>query len=163
DTEFQNDCLAFSLFCGHNCTSSKLGTNHLIPFCEADVNACGCFDSHFMTDYIDGKNECEHRANELLGTPEGRMTALCFSQEAIAVFCAGRKLWQYYHAQPECDVNAGLYDIREYFQGRNDMGKMNKNSDDDKYNALIGGLRLALLVLAKKIEPRVYEYGFLRE
>jgi hypothetical protein len=86
-----------------------------------------------------------------------------FSTEATNVFNAGRELWKYYHAQPKCDVNASLYDIREYFQGRNDKGKMNNKSNDEKYNELIGNLREKLKILAKKIEPKVYEYGFLME
>jgi hypothetical protein len=60
-------------------------------------------------------------------------------------------------------VNASFYDIREYFQGRNDKGRMNPNSEDEKYNGLIKALRDNLKVLAKKIEPKIYEYGFLRE
>jgi hypothetical protein len=31
-----------------------------------------------------------------------------------------------------------------------------------KYNELIGNLREKMKILAKKIEPKVYEYGFLR-
>ncbi|GBU23693.1 hypothetical protein R83H12_00309 [Fibrobacteria bacterium R8-3-H12] len=62
----------------------------------------------------------------------------------------------------EYNANASLYDIREHFQGRNAQGKMNTKSDDEKYNELIGSLREALKELAKKIEPKVYEYGFLR-
>jgi len=40
---------------------------------------------------------------------------------------------------------------------------MNNKSDDEKYNELIGYLRSVLKELAQKIEPKVYEYGFLRE
>ena len=47
-------------------------------------------------------------------------TSLEFSAEARTVFDAGRELWGYYHSQPNCKVNASLYDIREYFQGRNE-------------------------------------------
>ncbi len=79
----------------------------------------------------------------------------------MAVFAAGRDLWKYYHAQPHCNVNASLYDIRNHFQGRNDKGKMNNKSTDEKYNTLIADLRNSLKVLAQKIEPKVYEYGFL--
>jgi hypothetical protein len=58
-------------------------------------------------------------------------------------------------------VNASLYDIREHFQGRNEKGKMNNKSADETYNRLIGVLREKLKILAKKLEPKVYEYGFL--
>lgn len=80
---------------------------------------------------------------------------------AIAVFDAGRELWKYYHKQPECNVNASLYDIREHFQGRNEKGRMNTKSSDETYMNLIGILRDNLDELANKIEPKVYEYGFL--
>ena len=63
---------------------------------------------------------------------------------------------------PYPSVNASLYDIREYFQGRNDKGKMNNKSDDAEYMELIKDLRDSLKLLAKKIEPKVYEYGFLK-
>ncbi len=59
--------------------------------------------------------------------------------------------------------NASLYDIREYFQGRNDKGRMNARSTDENYTALLANLRESLKILAKKIEPKVYEYGFLKE
>ncbi|MDR0561454.1 MAG: hypothetical protein LBG73_02050, partial [Spirochaetaceae bacterium] len=60
-------------------------------------------------------------------------------------------------------VNASFYDIREFFQGRNEKGKMNAKSADERYAALIKALRDVLKVLAEKIEPKVYEYGFLKE
>jgi hypothetical protein len=89
--------------------------------------------------------------------------ALVFSEEATAVFDAGRELWKYYHAQKDVNVNASLYDIREYFQGRNDKGRMNSKSEDATYTQLIANLRGKLAVLADKIKPKVYEYGFLKE
>lgn len=88
---------------------------------------------------------------------------LIFSLEAIAVFNAGRELWKYYHSQPNCNVNASLYDIREYFQGRNDKGKMNNKSSDETYMQLIGNIREKLKLLAEKIEPKVYKYEFLKQ
>jgi hypothetical protein len=54
-------------------------------------------------------------------------------------------------------------EIREHFQGRKANGNMNTKSADAKYNELIGILRENLKILAKKIEPKVYEYGFLLE
>jgi hypothetical protein len=59
-------------------------------------------------------------------------------------------------------VNASFYDIREYFQGRNESGTMNTKSDDETYNALIKNLREKHKKLAKKIEPKIYKYGFLK-
>ena len=88
---------------------------------------------------------------------------LNFSAEAIAVFDAGCELWKYYHSQPNVNVNASMYDIREYFQGRNEKGRMNAKSDDKKYTELIGELRNNLNLLADKLKPKVYEYEFLKE
>ncbi|MCS7076304.1 MAG: hypothetical protein NZ455_06330, partial [Bacteroidia bacterium] len=72
------------------------------------------------------------------------------------------ELWKYYHKQPNCNVNASLYDIKEYFQGRDKKGKMNHKSSDETYMKLITNLREKLKQLADKIEPKVYEYEFLR-
>jgi len=58
-------------------------------------------------------------------------------------------------------VNASLYDIREYFQDRNEKGNMNAKSTDKKYTELMGVLREKLSVLADKIAEKVYEHGFL--
>lgn len=43
----------------------------------------------------------------------------------------------------------------------NDKGKMNTGSEDERYNQLMVTLRKELKTLAAKIEPKVYEYGFL--
>ena len=173
DTEFQNNCLAYTLFHGQNRITSKEGINHWIPFTEKEVDARDKFKSSFMTDFIRGrlktevvKDESQQLRVEVESTTkaiEVRKTPLVFSAEAQAVFEAGRELWRYYHAQPNCDVNASLYDIREHFQGRSSSGRMNNKSTDEKYMELIGNLRDAIKTLAKKIEPKVYEYGFLRE
>ncbi len=39
---------------------------------------------------------------------------------------------------------------------------MNNKSSDEKYNLLIGKLRENLKALATKIQPKVYEFRFLR-
>jgi hypothetical protein len=165
DTEFQNDCLAFTLF--SNNIQSKYGTNHWIPFTEQEVNAREKFESNFMSKFIRGKIPPEKRSIDifsvLLEPKVHYESPLQFSKAAQAVFDAGRELWKYYHAQPNCNVNASLYDIREHFQGRNPKGKMNNRSDDETYMQLIGDLREKLRQLVKKIEPKVYEYGFLKE
>lgn len=78
---------------------------------------------------------------------------------------AGRELWRYYHSQPDANPNASLYDIRLHFQGykttKTGKVQMNTESDDEQYTVLITDLRQALKELAKAIEPKVYEYGFL--
>ena len=160
DIEFQNDCLTFTLF--SNNIQSKFGTNYWIPFTEHEVNSREKFESNFMSKFISGTCKAETNGS-LLDSPSHRKTPLVFSQEAKTVFDAGRELWKYYHKQPNCNVNASLYDIREHFQKRNEAGKMNNKSDDETYTKLIGDLRETLKQLAKKIEPKVYEYGFLKE
>jgi hypothetical protein len=163
DFNFQNNCLIFCLFHGQNRISTSIGINHWIPFTEQEVNARGKFASNFMTDFMRGKIKQEDE-DGLFGKESFIPTdPLVFSPEAQAVFEAGKALWIYYHAQPGCNVNASLYDIREHFQGRNDKGKMNTKSDDKHYMELIGNLRASLKVLADAIAPNVYEYGFLKE
>ncbi len=179
DVEFQNDCLAYALFHGQNRITSSEGTNHWIPFTEFEVNAQAKFESSFMTDFIKGKLKTETPSETTLfaeekGISNPRNEPLQFSEEATAVFDAGRELWKYYHSHPSTssgfggeskpyNVNASLYDIREYFQGRNPQGRMNSKSDDATYTALISELRSKLSILAEKIQPKVYEYGFLKE
>ncbi|MDR1484209.1 MAG: hypothetical protein LBT09_05255 [Planctomycetaceae bacterium] len=144
DKEFQTDCLIYTLF--NNNIQSKHGINHWIPFTEREVNAKEKFESQFMSDFIKGKK---------------------LSVVANNVFESGRKLWRYYHAQikdnKKMSVNASFYDIREYFQGRNEKGTMKTKSNNEKYNTLISDLRNELKALANKIQPKIYEYGFLLE
>ena len=164
DVEFQSDCLAYALFHGQNRISVKGGTNHWIPFTEREVDAKEKFESHFMSDYIQGKNRPQAQSTpDLFNQPEENATVrpLYFSPEAQAVMDAGRELWRYYHARPDADPIAALYDIRLHFQGTNAQGKMNADSDDARYTELITALRQNLKSLARKIEPKVYEYGFL--
>lgn len=165
DNEFHSDCLCWTLF--NNNIQSKYGTNHWIPFTESEVEAKEKFESHFMTDFMRGKcrSEAQDTNTELFASETESFVPtepMVFSAETQAVFDAGRELWKYYHSQPDANPNASLYDIREYFQGRNDKGKMNSTSTDEKYNELNANLRLTLKSLAKKIEPKVYEYGFLK-
>jgi hypothetical protein len=179
DIEFQNNCLAYTLF--SNNIQSRHGVNHWIPFTETEVNSRDKFDSHFMISFLSGKIvknayadlfwqlEVENNKEEATTSwKEGRKRE--FFAEAQAVFDAGRELWHYYHSSfnngihplAAYNVNASLYDIREHFQGRNDKGKMNNKSADEKYNELIDSLRNKLKILTEKIEPKVYEYGFLK-
>lgn len=161
DTEFQNDCLAYTLF--SNNIQSKHGPNHWIPFTEYEVSSRDKFESNFMTNFIAGKLKPDVVQEDLFGFKEkNRTTPLEFSTEAREIFSAGREIWRYYHKQPNSNVNASLYDIREHFQGRNESGKMNNKSDDETYMKLIGELRAKLRQIEKKIEPKGYEYGFLK-
>jgi hypothetical protein len=145
DTAFQHDCLIFALFHGQNRISRADGVNHWIPFTEKEVGAKEKFESAFMSNFLKGRG---------------------LSREARAVLDAGRELWTYYHAKIRdnrtASVNASLYDIREFFQGRNDKGTMKTKSDDETYNTLIKALRERLAVLTVKIQSKVYKYGFLK-
>ena len=160
DKEFQNDCLTYTLF--NNNIQIKFGVNHWIPFTENEVNAKEKFESNFMADFIKGKMNTENFGN-LFGNDTTDNKALQFSQEATDVFNAGRELWKYYHSQKDINVNASLYDIKLHFQGRNDKGRMNAKSTDEKYTELISNLRQTLSIIADKIAPKVYEYEFLKQ
>lgn len=162
DIEFQNDCLTYILFHEKNNIELDKGTNHWIPFTEKEVNSREKFESNFMSKFINGKLKIDSNV-DLFGSQNYGTTPLVFSNEASEVMDAGRELWKYYHKQPNCNVNASLYDIREHFQGRNGAGKMNNKSSNETYMKLIGELREKLKQLASKIEPKVYEYGFLKE
>jgi hypothetical protein len=153
DTEFQNDCLIFTLFHGQNRISANDGAvcaNHWIPFTEEQVDAKDNFSSNFMSDFL-----------------KTRTQIAPLSEEGKLVYNAGLTLWQYYHKKIKsiktANVNASFYDIRAFFQGRDENGKMNNESTDDIYTQVLSALRDALKTLTKKIQPKVYQYGFLKE
>jgi hypothetical protein len=175
DLEFQNDCLIYTLF--NNNIQSKYGTNHWIPFTEYLACARDKFESHFMTDFMNGKEVFETRVEEPplllfhqsddLGGGSGsadykKPMKREFSETAKTVLKAGLQVWKHYHKQPNVNVNASLYDIREHFQGRNDKGIMNNKSENETYNELMEDLRSTIKNLADQIEPKIYEYGFLK-
>ncbi|GHT09747.1 hypothetical protein FACS1894170_00850 [Planctomycetales bacterium] len=144
DKRFQNNCLVFTLFHDKNTIRSADGINHWIPFTPQDVNASDNFQSTFMSDFLQARGK--------------------FSKEAEAVFTAGKDLWTYYHEtikdDDNADVNASLYDIRAYFKGRKN-GRVNSKSSDERFTELDKALKTSLSALAKQIQPKVYEYGFL--
>ncbi len=169
DAEFQSDCLAYTLFT--NNIQSSFGTNHWIPFTEVEVKAKTKFDSNFMTQFIAGKINTEV-TYDLFTKPEStKQNSILFSKTAQNVFDKGREIWKYYnlssqnskYATNTFNNNASLYDIKEFFQGRNDNGKMNIKSQDEIYTKLLTELRESLKILAKKNEIKVYQYGFLME
>lgn len=163
DKEFQNDCLTFTLF--NNNIQIKFGVNHWIPFTESEVNSKEKFESNFMSDFIKGKLKSEQQADGLFGDTTTNHFDINkprqFSIEATAVFNAGLELWKHYHSQDNVNVDASLYDIKLHFQGRNDKGRMNAKSTDEKYTELMGNLRQKLNLLSDKIAPKVYEHEFL--
>lgn len=175
DSVFQSDCLAFMLFHGQNRITSKAGINHFIPFSEKEIGAQEAFESHFMQDFLQGeiKHDCETNKDSkqsLFGDDDIAFIPtkpLTFSHEAQEVLNAGKELFRHYHTQAKGDKdynpNASLYDIKAHFQGFNDKGKMNppQKADDEVYKQKLGELNYVLKALAKKIEVKVYEYGFL--
>lgn len=147
DTDFQNDCLIFTLFHHQNRIAPKGKLNHWIPFSPAEVHAKDNFRSTFMYDYLKKRG--------------------VLTPAAQAVLDAGRELWKYYHETIANDdtayVDASLYEIKEYFKGRNEKGKMNNKATDEHFNELEANLRHALKALSVQIQPKVYEYGFLKD
>ena len=125
-----------------------------------------------MSDFISGKNgtETTHKTysqgdlfeNQQEKSDENTCLKDNMSLEATAVMDAGRKIWSYYMMQSGINVNASLYDIKEFFKGRDEKGRMNATSKDECFNQLMDDLRIALNNLAKKIEEKVYKYGFLK-
>ncbi|HRI26251.1 MAG TPA: hypothetical protein PLZ45_16350 [Ferruginibacter sp.] len=151
--EFKNDCLVWMLFNGSNLTASANNlewngkqwsiVNHFIPFTEEEVNAPDRFESDFMVRYMAGKT---------------------FSAEAQAVLAEGRKLWQAYFAhtdvhsvREELKLNrpdVGWYQVRKALQDRNassDFAPVNFKPFEEAYKAL-----------TEKLQPQVYELGFLK-
>ncbi|MCF0215867.1 MAG: hypothetical protein HUK21_05290 [Fibrobacteraceae bacterium] len=165
DLEFQSDCLAFVLFNKQNSIScdGQL-SNHWIPFTEEQVGCKSSFRSHFMSDFIAGKIQRSNTSLFLNSIDQDILNGtkpVVFSLEVQAVMCSGLELWTYYHQQPHVKANASFYDVRGYFQGFKN-GKMNAKSADDHYNQMIANLRQKMKILARKIEAKVYEYGFLK-
>lgn len=174
DTEFHSDCLIFMLFHGKNRITSKVGINHFIPFSEKEIDAAEAFESHFMHDFLQGKIKQDSKStdsrslfNDELESSFIPTKPLEFSDEAKEVLQAGKEIFKHYHEQTrdskDYNPNAALYDIKAHFQGFNDKGKMNppQKAQDESYKEKLGELNYALKELAKKIEVKVYEYGFL--
>ncbi len=151
--EFKTDCLIWMLFNGSNLTASANElewngkqwsiVNHFIPFTEEEVNAPERFESDFMVKYL---------ADKIL------------SDEAQKVLDEGKKLWQAYFAntdvrtvRDELKLNrsdVGWYQIRKALQARNSSGDFPVVSFklfEEAYKAL-----------TEKLQPQVYELGFLR-
>ncbi len=167
DSEFKNNCLIFMLFHTQNRITTTQGTNHFIPFSETEVDAKERYSSHALLDFL--KGGIKEEGNRLFLNAKKENKPLEFSQSALRVFNAGRKIYRYYHTQASTNrlynANASLYDIKEFFQGRNAQGKLNlpAKAKDKHYKQLYANLQDALKDLAKEIQPKVYEYGFLRE
>ncbi|TPH58231.1 hypothetical protein FIM64_07470 [Helicobacter pylori] len=167
DSEFKNNCLIFMLFHTQNRITSTQGTNYFIPFSEIKVESKERYFSHTLLDFLKGGIKEESDGFFLNDKKENK--PLKFSPSASRVFDAGREIYRYYHTQDfinrPYNANVSLYDIKEFFQGRNMQGKLNSpaKAKDEYYKQLYANLQDALKDLAKEIQPKVYEYGFLRE
>ncbi len=165
DSEFKNNCLIFMLFHTQNRITSTQEINHFIPFSETEVNAKERYSSHALLDFL--KGGIKEEGDSLFLNAKKENKPLEFSQSASKVFDAGREIYHHYHKQDSTNynANASLYDIKEFFQGRNAQGKLNlpAKAKDEHYKQLYANLQDALKDLAKEIQPKVYEYGFLRE
>lgn len=151
--EFKTDCLIWMLFNGSNLTASADNlewngrkwsiVNHFIPFTETEVNATDRFESDFMVRYL---------ANKKL------------SPEAKVVLDAGRELWREYFTQTDIhsvrdELKLNRPDVG-WYQIRNALKKRNASGD---YIAIdFKPFEQAYKNLSEKLEPQVYELGFLR-
>ncbi|KXJ97868.1 MAG: hypothetical protein UZ19_OD1000932 [Parcubacteria bacterium OLB19] len=151
--EFKNDCLIWMLFNGSNLTASANDlewndkkwsiVNHFIPYTEEEVGAPERFESDFMVRYLADKQ---------------------LSPEAVAVLEAGKKLWQAYfthtdehNVRDELKLNradVGWYQIRNALKRRNESG--------DVVPVSFTEFETAYKLLTEKLQPQVYELGFLR-
>ncbi|GAA9411253.1 hypothetical protein TH0821_13780 [Helicobacter pylori] len=144
DSEFKNNCLIFMLFHTQNRITTTQGTNHFIPFSETEVNAKERYSSHALLDFLKGKIKKEGDSLFLNAKKENK--PLEFSR-ASKVFDAGREIYRYYHTQDftnrPYNANASLYDIKEFFQGRNVQGKLNlpTKAKDEYYKQLYANLQ----------------------
>ena len=166
--EFKADCLIWMLFNGSNLTAGADDlewngrkwsiVNHFIPFTEAEVNAPGRFESDFMVQYLSTTHQMteSHQMNK--NAPHQ------MSKEATAVLAEGKKLWQAYFSQTdvrsvrdELKLNrpdAGWYQVRKALQARNasgDFPPVSFKPFETSYKAL-----------TEKLQPMVYELGFLK-
>lgn len=169
DSEFKNNCLAFMLFHTQNRITATQGTNHFIPFSENEVGPKERYSSHALLDFLKGEIKEPKKSDSLFLNAKKENKPLKFSPSASKVFDAGKEIYRYYHKQDFANrpynANASLYDIKEFFQGRNKQGRLNlpDKAKDEYYKQLYANLKGALKDLAKEIQPKVYEYGFLRE
>ncbi len=151
--EFKNDCLVWMLFNGSNLTASANDlewnekkwsiVNHFIPFTEEEVGSPERFESDFMVKYISDKT---------------------FSPEAKSVLEEGKKLWQAYYMHTDMrtvreDLKLNRADVG-WYQIRNALKKRNESSDFVPVD--FKSFETAYKVLSEKLQPQVYELGFLK-
>lgn len=151
--EFKMDCLIWMLFnrCQRTASANDLKwnerkwaiVNHFIPYTEQEVHATGRFESDFMVNYLSDKT---------------------LSAEAQRVMNEGRELWKAYFGhtdvrtvRDELKLNrpdVGWYQVRKALQAR--------NASSDYVPVSFKGMEEAYKALTEKLQPMVYELGFLR-
>ncbi|GLH57991.1 hypothetical protein [Helicobacter ailurogastricus] len=173
DTDFLGSCLVFMLFHGKNRISTQYGANHFIPFTEKEVNPKGSYIHHTLLNFLSGKDKAllsgvlpPSPQKKLFAQPTPAPMQACptFTAATRSVLEAGRKLYRHYHSQERSNPNASLYDIKEFFSGRDGRGKLNPphKAKDPHYKELYATLKVSLDTLAQELQPKVYAYGFLR-
>ena len=161
--EFKNDCLIWMLFNRSQRTASANDlewndkkwsiVNHFIPFTEEEVGANNRFESDFMVQYLANLTGLKNLSG-----------VAALSAEAQSVLQEGKKLWQAYFAhtdvravREELKLNradVGWYQIRNALKKRNESGDFAPVSFkpfEESYKAL-----------TEKLQPMVYELGFLK-
>jgi len=157
DIAFISDCVIFTLFHRRNFVSIKEGPNHWIPFPEDMVNAKAKYEYHTMIDILEGRVSFSY---SFMKVEQFRILDY-LSEEANQVYRVGLELWRYYHAQPNANPNAALYDIKEYFKGRTPDGNLKLTSKDEQFNDIANRLKKSLDKLALRIAAKAYDYSFL--
>ena len=101
DGEFQNDCLAFTLFHGKNRITSSECVNHWIPFTPKEVGSKNGFASNFMSDFINRKVKIAHQPDlfDSASKTHSDNQPMQFSENAKLVFDAGREVWKYWQSR----------------------------------------------------------------
>ena len=174
--EFKTDCLVWMLFNGSNLTASANDlewngkkwsiVNHFIPYTEAEVNAPDRFESDFMVQYLASPIPSKGGAQSDETNIDCENTRLStMSAEAKQVYEAGKILWQAYFShtdvrtvRDELKLNradVGWYQIRKALQAR--------NSSSDYPPVSFKPFEEAYKALTEKLQPMVYELGFLRK
>jgi hypothetical protein len=142
--------------------------NHFIPFTEEEVGSPERFESDFMVRYLEQLPPLSYSPPVLqtkLQAWEGLgVVYQGLSLEANQVLHQGKLLWQAYFANTDVHTvreelklnrsDVGWYQIRKALQARNasgDYAPVNFKPFEEAYKAL-----------TEKLQPMVYELGFLR-
>ena len=147
--EFKSDCLVWMLFNGSNLTAGADGlrwndrdwslVNHFIPFTEAEVGAKGRFESDFMVRYMAGLTFQPRRGPfSMRGASCGRVST---RRNSLAKFAT--------NISSVAQTQAGTR-IRRSLEAYGDTELTD-----------FAPFRTAYAALTEKLQPQVYEFGFL--